>query len=52
MMYYDDKICCPCCGKVMVRRLTGIMENNCPFCKRRIKIIVDDQGISIFSTWS
>lgn len=49
MMYVDGKIYCPCCGKVIIRRLKGVMENNCPYCKMNLKVIVDEKGMTIFS---
>ena len=49
MMYFDERIYCPCCGKVIIRRLKGVMENNCPYCKKNLKVIVDEKGMTIFS---
>lgn len=49
MMYVDGKIYCPCCGKIIVKRLKGVLENTCPYCKKGLKVIVDETGMTIFS---
>ncbi|SDB07248.1 hypothetical protein SAMN02910298_00232 [Pseudobutyrivibrio sp. YE44] len=47
----DNRVYCPCCGKLVIKKLAGMAENNCPRCHVNITCIVKGPNYTIITSF-